>query len=740
MIRTIEVDSISTNRRPEQEWGLKVTLISALKVKADKAGPDSLDSHFFSKARQQILDKPMPWLSNYFHHQEASKLLEDEYFCSPPVRRNELYRQRILQMIYDWREQDKAGFIAVNQRSYVQDEVMPVATFLEAIASWITSVSTRESTTEVLEYGIRTQTLEGFLYMISAHQGSSMMETIRNGHLPVKIKGVSAVFENPYMLYYLASANLFPQETYVVEGGRLSRARYSIITGFDKAPWFPDTDTVLSRMDRLGILNSKNCQYYFPLVAFAAEEMVDMNKLSDFISSLCGRIDGVDGFSLAARLLADVYFNSGVKEEQHTDRIKDIYLSVLQLKERLDFYDKSDPQIIEAIGMLDRVENDLWMENSQIIYPLRPAVISSEVLAEAMKYPDQSREIIFKKAGVKGVMESLFTGEGREEIRPVYDRTLDNEKDAAVSVMLIADILGYPPDMARRLAAIAQFIWGLEDCWDARQDKHPKKRGRIAIGVERGPDVEFDITMLALSEVLKNVFGHDPADKRLENEINAMLSSSCRGDLMSREGISWETAVEDYNAAMKMLDQALSCFPKYMGEKTGLMETGLSLSLFLEHFHAIGKVLNDIGDVDPAVHKHEPGNDIRRGIINSFWLAVLSLPESVVSAKEKELIRVAFNKGKERRRVDRDPEGAELKKIDKEIDAILTIGRRCMKEAVGKLKPDMLDEYVQAHTEFDKAKALLPSDSRNQVDFGMLLAGLEEKWSRFCKYSVIGAQ
>lgn len=462
-------------------------------------------------------------------------------------------------------------------------------------------------------------------------------------------------------------------------------------------------DDIVERMQDYGLFDKNRLIENIGLISLVAEAIYRKRPdyFKTYIDKLIEIIGGEEGFAVTGAILEDhqiLYHPLFNRPNEYSLQQLDIYTN--SLRRHVEKYQR-------------------WK------YDNRPEVIPFDILTRPIKDSDQFWKTVFTETGVAKEMEDLFSGKGKEDIEAVYEVATSERKEIAGLVMLFADALGYDPQKAKKLAAIAQFSRGVIACFDDIQDNHLERRGRQTMVAKEGRDIALNRTMLALSSALKQVIGFDPQDKLMEEQFNSMLLSSCQGDLRSRK-LNWKTVLKGHRRAAEKMDNVFSWFIRYIGLKTGYTEESKHFTHLIKNYHFVLKSINDLNDFSKE-STHEIGNDILYGYINPFWDQVRRL----VPADTREMIERVFAKGRLRRLKGTPSDIIE----DPEIMEIAAIGRVYRPEVAILWLKKIYKACYGAEKSRRKAFRKLPTDRRNKRCKEILANCIGTAWQTFYNYT-----
>lgn len=234
-----------------------------------------------------------------------------------------------------------------------------------------------------------------------------------------------------------------------------------------------------------------------------------------------------------------------------------------------------------------------------------PPVLSSATLDRLRADPLRSWSHIFEHEGVADEMQKLFGHEDQTLIRPVYEVALNEKKIIAGSIMIYAHILKIDPLVARRLAAIGQFSWGVIKAYDNILDGSLKRNGSPTHLVKEGLAKSLRSSVSALLAVQKETM----MDSNFSLDFLGMADDSMAADTAMSE-FTWDTPLAEYIPVMKQMNKAFSWFPEVLGKLSGQDKAGKAFSDFQANLLCLVQINNYIKNLILPVSDDEPGSDL----------------------------------------------------------------------------------------------------------------------------------
>jgi len=698
------------------------------------------------------------------HLAEATRLLTDRENPFWPDTRRDLYREvvhrKCINWYRKWKEREDTTYNALLHEA-IPARFSPAINYWERLAYGMLAAESRGLKSDkesVIEQGVR---LDDFLNLSTLIIGSKeraqlVQRAIEDGLGLVKKVNDRMVFPNPYVLFYLTSAyllsskehfetneaSLVPDLSYRRTGPRetvrLINLSYLKSVTEENGPYhFPGCDELFRRLENIRIFENGNYNRYFLLLSFLGEEMLRMDDeriFSDYILGVSERAGESEGLNLAVRLMNNIYYNTGIRECIPNSRpriAKVIYSCILALKQKMNWEKETDYK-------LDEIERDLWRKNLQILYPLRPAVISQEVLDRALTKGDLFSQEIFESE-IKETMRILFGGSKQRNFQAVYEAAMRENMMKPVTLLIMAHMFGLDPVKARILAATNFMGWMAVKGLDMAGDGELVRKQVETQLAKEGVGEVLDTSLLAFVDILdKNL-----ADPVLSRKYIEMLKISAEGNRASRR-LNWDSSIKEHLKVANAINNSLTWFTVHFGDESGFKLAGQHFSEFYSKLICLSQLLTDINDVMPEVISEEAGRDFGSKLTLPLKLfAELSPDELPVNLRQRLSGDIKFIKNyfeSERLRKIPYPIPAEGKALTDLNKAIRTL-QKYRVYVVRKMFKDLSlpDIYNQASEALQKGINSLPDDVINQ-QYGVILQSiLKSFWRQFCNLGGIDA-
>ncbi|HUW21556.1 MAG TPA: hypothetical protein VMW41_02700 [Candidatus Bathyarchaeia archaeon] len=477
-------------------------------------------------------------------------------------------------------------------------------------------------------------------------------------------------FDTPAVFFWLASAGFLCEEGRVTD----SMAFESGFLNLEER-----LAATKKRLAELDLFSQPDFQEkYFQLFAFISDYLSDHGRLEEFENYLSWVGDRTDP-DFVARLFGDVYVSNIYPRGDLPGLLGKTYLLSRKLKAAL-------PNDSEQRVGLSEIEADLWRRCPGDIYPLRPELVSPELIARFQENPAEFWPEMFRQL-VALEMERLFKGQPR--VKGIYETAANSERKLLPDLIVIfGHIFGLEPSEVIRLAAIGCFDWAAIIERDDTIDDGGLRKGRRPMAAQEGVSRTIRMTTIAQAAATRNLL---PLwGKAATDDYCQMVQQMYDAD-MELEETGLAAPDDQIWQAMDRLNSAFSWFINCMAgvrardleSEAGqrFIEAGQSFSEFMSRINMIAQLKNDFEDWNQPPGKKKPGEDFG----HKFSLPLRELLK-LVSPKERATILEAYA----------NPKDEEIKR------QALEIAKLYQPQVIAALKPRVEEIYEKARLALEK--------------------------------------
>lgn len=444
--------------------------------------------------------------------------------------------------------------------------------------------------------------------------------------------------------------------------------------------------TVLSRLEQAGLLSGENFLKHEHVIRFVAERfLLDTVAREEFPELMVG---------MAQRV--------GVLESTPVlDHLMREFTACYP-----DLAEATTNPLVNGFFQSDvRMQGELQMVWQKLFEKRIEAILTLPVTDFATIW-----QHVFDQTDGKNALFDIYNrAEDKEAISPFYQNALTERKQIYGNLLFLAYAMGYPLDKARKLAAVAQFMWGVIREFGNLVHHHEEIKLRPTLIKTDGYPDAISKSMSALIHVLKEAFT-DIGDPQLAFDLMVMFDTTFKKEREFRHA-GWDKDISHDFKLSRWYNSAFSWFARFLGRKTGNPRAGERLLGYYLHFQTMLQVGgNDFEDLNPGIKHDQAGNDVGTRI-TPLLRAIVSLSDEVVPPEKKQLLKTVCEAERVRRmfpgrwRTDRE---------QAQFDEALELCREHIHAAALVLTPDMDQEYRRAIACLNGGFGLLDKDLRNQ--------------------------